>query len=99
MTSNIRLLQPKPGAYFQWVNRIFLFPGSRRPGGSAINDIARKQVWSFVRRHCTIRRRRRRTRVGTGTWVLIGIALIVLFGIISFNRLVALRQAWRRAFA
>ena len=37
--------------------------------------------------------------MGTGTWVLIGVALIVLIGIISFNRLVALRQAWRRAFA
>jgi LemA protein len=37
--------------------------------------------------------------VSTGVWILIGIALVVLFGVVSFNRLVALRQAWRRAFA
>ncbi len=37
--------------------------------------------------------------MSTGIWVLIGVALLVLFGVFSFNRLVALRQAWRRAFA
>jgi LemA protein len=37
--------------------------------------------------------------MSTTTYVLIAVALIVLFGIISFNRLVALRQAWIRAFA
>ena len=37
--------------------------------------------------------------MSTGTWILIGVALLVLFGVFSFNRLVALRQAWRRAYA
>jgi LemA protein len=37
--------------------------------------------------------------VSTGVWILIGIALVVLLGVMSFNRLVALRQAWRRAYA
>jgi LemA protein len=37
--------------------------------------------------------------VSTGIWVLIVVALLVLFGVFSFNRLVALRQAWRRAYA
>lgn len=35
----------------------------------------------------------------TTTYVLIGLGLIVLFAIFIFNRLVALRQAWNRAFA
>lgn len=37
--------------------------------------------------------------MSTGTWILIVVALLVLFGVFSFNRLVALRQAWRRAYA
>lgn len=37
--------------------------------------------------------------MSAGIWVLIVIALLVLFGVFSFNRLVALRQAWRRAYA
>ena len=37
--------------------------------------------------------------MSAGIWVLIVVALLVLFGIFSFNRLVALRQAWRRAYA
>jgi LemA protein len=37
--------------------------------------------------------------VSAGIWVLIVIALLALFGVFSFNRLVALRQAWRRAYA
>jgi LemA protein len=37
--------------------------------------------------------------VSTGILILSGVALVVLFGVFSFNRLVALRQAWRRAFA
>jgi LemA protein len=37
--------------------------------------------------------------VSTGIWVLIGVALLVLFGVFSFNRLVALRLAWQRAYA
>lgn len=37
--------------------------------------------------------------MGIGIWILVAIALLVLFGIVSFNRLVALRQAWGRAYA
>ena len=37
--------------------------------------------------------------MSTGVWILIGIAVVVFFGVMSFNRLVALRQAWRRAYA
>ena len=37
--------------------------------------------------------------MGISTWILIGVGLLVLFGVFSFNRLVALRQAWRRAYA
>jgi len=37
--------------------------------------------------------------LSTGVWILIGLAVLVLIGVMSFNRLVALRQAWRRAFA
>jgi len=33
------------------------------------------------------------------TYVLTAIAVLVVIAVISFNRLVALRQAWRRAFA
>lgn len=33
------------------------------------------------------------------TYVLIGLGLVVLFVIVIFNRLVALRQAWKRAFS
>ena len=33
------------------------------------------------------------------TYVLIALGLVALFGVILFNRLVALRQAWKRAFA
>jgi LemA protein len=32
-------------------------------------------------------------------YVLVAVALILLFGIFSFNRMVALRQAWKQAFA
>lgn len=37
--------------------------------------------------------------MSAGIWILIIVALLVLFGVFSFNRLVALRQAWRRAYA
>src|SRR5215468_9675431 len=37
--------------------------------------------------------------MSTTTYVLIVVGLIALFVIFTFNRLVALRQAWRRAFA
>jgi LemA protein len=37
--------------------------------------------------------------VSTGFWILIGIAVLAFLGVISFNRLVGLRQAWRRAYA
>ena len=37
--------------------------------------------------------------MNVSTYLLIGLALIILFGVVSFNRLVALRQAWKRAFA
>jgi LemA protein len=35
----------------------------------------------------------------TSTYVLIALGLIVVFAVVTFNRLVALRQAWNRAFA
>jgi LemA protein len=35
----------------------------------------------------------------TSTYVLIAVAIIALFVMVTFNRLVALRQAWKRAFA
>jgi LemA protein len=35
----------------------------------------------------------------TSAYVLIVLGLVVLFAVITFNRLVALRQAWNRAFA
>ena len=37
--------------------------------------------------------------MNASTYILIALGLIVLFGIVLFNRLVALRQAWKRAFA
>jgi LemA protein len=37
--------------------------------------------------------------VSTLIYVLIAIAILVVIVVISFNRLVALRQAWRRAYA
>ena len=37
--------------------------------------------------------------MSAGVWILIGVAVVVFFGVMSFNRLVALRQAWRRAYA
>ena len=35
----------------------------------------------------------------TSTTILIGAALLAAFAIFIFNRLVILRQAWKRAFA
>lgn len=32
-------------------------------------------------------------------WILIGVAAVVAFAIFTYNRLVVLRQAWRRAFS
>ena len=37
--------------------------------------------------------------MSAGIWILIAVALVVLIGVFSFNRLVALRQAWRRAYS
>jgi LemA protein len=37
--------------------------------------------------------------MNASTYILIAIGIIALFGAIIFNRLVALRQAWKRAFA
>jgi LemA protein len=37
--------------------------------------------------------------MSTTTYVLIALGVIALYGIFAFNRLVALRQAWRRAFS
>lgn len=39
------------------------------------------------------------TSMNTSTYFLIALGLIALFGAIIFNRLVALRQAWKRAFS
>jgi LemA protein len=38
-------------------------------------------------------------RVSTSTYVVIAVAVLALFVAFLFNRLVALRQAWQRAFA
>ena len=32
-------------------------------------------------------------------YILVAVALIALFALITYNRLVALRQAWKQAFA
>ncbi len=37
--------------------------------------------------------------MNTSTYVFIALGLVVLFVAFLFNRLVALRQAWNRAFA
>ena len=37
--------------------------------------------------------------MNASTYILIALGLIALFGVVMFNRLVALRQSWKRAFA
>ena len=37
--------------------------------------------------------------MNASTYILIALGLIALFAVFLFNRLVALRQAWKRAFA
>jgi LemA protein len=37
--------------------------------------------------------------MSAGSYVLIGVGLAVLFAILSYNRLVSLRQSWKNAFA
>ena len=37
--------------------------------------------------------------MNASTYILIAVGLIALFGVVMFNRLVALRQGWKRAFA
>lgn len=37
--------------------------------------------------------------MNTSNYILIGLGLVVLFAIMTYNRLVSLRQAWKNAFA